>query len=73
MKIQIRGYGELQSRSFSSNSKELRTHRSQMDSSMSPKIDSVVDLVLQPSVVASWREDGQSREKVWAQAVVMWD
>lgn len=72
VKIQMRGYNELQSRSFSSDSKEVKSHRSQLGTPRFPKVDSMVDVVLQPSVVASWQEDGQSREKVWGQAVVMW-
>ncbi len=71
-KLQINGYQDLHGRLFSHDSTEVKTHRSQTASSRLPKNYAVIDLVVQPSVVASWHDDGQSREKVWGRAFIFW-
>jgi hypothetical protein len=71
-KLQIHGYQDLRGRLFSHDTKEVKTHRSQSVFSTLSKNYAVINMVMQPSVVASWNEDGQNREKVWGRAVILW-
>ncbi|KAK1763088.1 hypothetical protein QBC33DRAFT_563080 [Phialemonium atrogriseum] len=70
--VEIRGFNHLRGLRFTTDSAdaEAKTHSSQLNPRRRPSSDAVVDFVVQPSIVA---RPEQGMEKVWGQAVVLWN
>lgn len=67
--IEFMGFQHFNGLKFSTDSAEVQTHPSQCRRRNRPQGDAVVDMVVQPSIVATL-ENGDRR--VWGRAVVLW-
>lgn len=65
-------YDDLSNIEYSPDLKDVKTYREQEFPDILPREDAKVDMLVQPGVIASWKEDGEEYNKVWGQPLVLW-
>lgn len=73
--LDIGGYDECKDVKYtphSLNSKRVDGHWSQLEPENFLQSGAEVGVIVQPSITASWIEDGKKKEKVWRTAVALW-